>query len=63
MSGDGPINTIAGTDALEWDDRIGLQEKWANAEKGWKVLVEWKQTPYGAGVFAAQDIAAGTVLR
>jgi len=58
-----PINTIAGTDALEWDDRIGLQEKWTNAEKVWKVSVEWKATPYGAGVFAAQDIRAGTVIR
>ena len=26
-------------------------------------MVEWRQTPYGAGLFAAQDIPNGTLLR
>ena len=47
-----------------WDDRLALQSQWTLAEKGWKVAVEWKMTSYGGvGVFAAQDIPAGTVLR
>ena len=48
---------------VDWDDRIGLQAKWTNEEKGWKVAVEWRQTPFGAGLFAAQDILAETALR
>lgn len=42
---------------------IGLQTKWSNADKGWKVAVEWKKTPFGAGLFAAQDMDAGTTMR
>jgi hypothetical protein len=59
-------NTILSTtnDKVDWDDRIGLQAKWTNEAKGWKVAVEWRQTPLGAGLFAAQaGIRAGTVLR
>jgi hypothetical protein len=51
---------------LDWDDRIGLQAKWTNEAKGWKVAVEWRQTEspvFGTGLFAAQDIRADTVLR
>jgi len=50
-------------DKIDWDDRIGVQDKWTNEAKGWKVNVEWKQTPFGAGLFALQDIPAETVLR
>lgn len=58
------IRTID-TEASEfnWDDRIDIQSRWTNAEKGWKVGVEWKQTPHGAGLFAKQNIDAGTLLR
>eukprot|EP00980_Cylindrotheca_fusiformis_P022878 scaffold9857_cov127-Cylindrotheca_fusiformis.AAC.24 len=48
---------------VDWDDRIGLQSAWTNLEKGWKVRVQWQQTPFGAGLFAAEDIPAGTLLR
>eukprot|EP00566_Odontella_aurita_P001106 CAMPEP_0113525292 /NCGR_PEP_ID=MMETSP0015_2-20120614/74_1 /TAXON_ID=2838 /ORGANISM="Odontella" /LENGTH=237 /DNA_ID=CAMNT_0000423429 /DNA_START=292 /DNA_END=1005 /DNA_ORIENTATION=+ /assembly_acc=CAM_ASM_000160 len=53
----------SGNNKVDWNDRIGLQRTWSNNEKGWKVQVEWRQTPYGAGVFALQDIAAGTLMR
>ena len=62
-AGDVPVDTIATMSSVDWDDRIGLQGKWPNADKGWKVEVEWKQTPFGAGLFAAQDIEPETVLR
>ena len=45
------------------ENRIALQAKWSNEEKGWQVPVEWKNTPYGIGLFAAADIAAETTLR
>jgi hypothetical protein len=48
---------------MDWDDRIGIQSAWTNVEKGWKVQVDWQKTPFGAGLFAAQDIAAGTRIR
>lgn len=48
---------------MNWDDRICLQQTWSNIEKGWKVEVEWKLTPHGVGLFAAQAIRAGTILR
>lgn len=50
---------------IEWNDRIALQSMWSLKEKGWKVAVEWKETPHGIGVFsdATETIAAGTVLR
>lgn len=50
-------------ETLDWNDRIGLQQRWDNNQKGWQVAVEWRPTPYGAGLFALQDIAAKTVLR
>ena len=58
-----PINTIEAMRSVGWDDRIGLQSKLSNADKGWKVAVEWRQTAFGAGLFAAEDIAPETVLR
>ena len=59
----GPINCIATMSDVDWDDRIGLQDKWTNTEKGWKVAVEWRQTPFGVGLFAAEDLKRGTVIR
>ena len=56
-------NTIDSIDSVNWDDRIGLQSAWSNPEKGWQVDVEWKTTPYGAGLFAKQDMKTGTILR
>lgn len=55
--------TVQLTQGVEWDDRIALQHKWTNEEKGWKVQVEWRTTPFGVGLFASQDIAAGQTLR
>lgn len=49
--------------SVDWDDRIGMQSAWTNMEKGWKVEVDWRETPFGAGLFAAQDIPSGTLLR
>lgn len=46
-----------------WDDRLALQARWTLAQKGWKVAVEWKPTPLGVGLFAAQTVPAGTLLR
>jgi hypothetical protein len=49
---------------IDWDDRIGLQHRWTLPQKGWRVDVEWKPTPYaGAGLFAAQDISRHQILR
>ena len=48
---------------IDWDDRIGVQNKWTNKEKGWMVSVEWKPTPFGTGLFAAQNIESGALLR
>lgn len=59
----GPINTIATMSAVDWDDRIGLQSKWSNPDKGWKIDVEWRTTEYGAGVFTVQDVPQGTIIR
>lgn len=56
-------NTVETATPVDWDDRIALQKSWSNSEKGWKVDVEWKMTPFGVGLFAAQDIVAGTILR
>lgn len=55
------VNTLQTT--LDWSDRIGLQSRLSLDEKGWHVGVDWRPTPYGAGVFATQDIAKGSVLR
>lgn len=55
------VNTLEST--LDWSDRIGLQDGYSLHEKGWHVDVDWRPTPYGASLFAKQDIAKGTVLR
>jgi len=57
------VNTVETLSPGDWDDRIALQQSWSNPEKGWKVDVEWKMTSYGVGLFAAQDITKGTVMR
>lgn len=67
------VNTVAYTTAtaisdektvdLDWNDRIGLQNKWSNPKKGWKVAVEWRQTQFGAGLFALEDVPKDTILR
>ena len=48
---------------LDWNDRIGLQDRFSLEEKGWKVQVNWRSTPYGAGLFSKQNIKSGTILR
>jgi hypothetical protein len=48
---------------INWDNRMQLQSVYNLLEKGWNVLVEWKTTSFGVGVFAAQDVPSGTVLR
>eukprot|EP00934_Nitzschia_sp_Nitz4_P004984 Nitzschia sp. Nitz4//NODE_464_length_17123_cov_69.824057//6891//7487//NITZ4_additional_000063-RA//1//CDS//3329531915//4974//frame0 len=48
---------------MDWSDRIELQTKYSLEEKGWHVKVEWRSTPYGAGVFSGQDIVKGSILR
>lgn len=49
--------------SLDWTDRIGLQDKYTLKEKGWEVRVDWRSTPFGAGLFAKEDIETGTILR
>jgi SET domain len=52
------------TSSSIWSNRLQMQQLFTLAEKGWQVLVEWKQTPsHGMGVFALQTITAGTTLR
>lgn len=58
-----PIRVMDTMKGADWENRIALQAKWTNEEKGWQVPVEWKTTPYGIGLFAATDIAAETILR
>ena len=48
---------------VDWNDRVGMQAAWSHRDKGWHVEVEWRPTAWGAGLFAAQDIARGTRLR
>jgi len=49
---------------VNWDDRIALQATWTASEKGWQTeAVDWRETPFGVGLFAKEDIVAGTVLR
>lgn len=49
---------------VNWDDRIALQATWTVSEKGWQTeAVDWRETPFGVGLFAKEDIIAGTVLR
>jgi hypothetical protein len=55
------VNTLEST--LDWSDRIGLQDRYTLKEKGWRVNVDWRTTPYGAGLFSKQDIPKGTILR
>lgn len=55
------VNTLES--AFDWSDRIGLQHRYTLEEKGWQVSVDWRPTPYGAGLFSKQDIAKGTILR
>ena len=59
----GPLTSHQDSSAIDWNDRIGLQNCWSIKEKGWLVNVEWKETLHGTGVFAKQDIAAGAILR
>ena len=54
-------NTLETT--FDWNDRIGLQDRYTLEEKGWTVQVDWRSTPYGAGLFSKQDLQAGTILR
>lgn len=50
--------------SVNWDDRIALQATWTAKEKGWQTdAVDWRDTPFGVGLFAKEDVAAGTVLR
>ena len=63
MTGKLLVNTLRTATAVDWDNRIALQKLWSNSEKGWRVEVEWRNTPYGVGLFAAQDISGGTILR
>lgn len=52
------------TRRIHWDDRKRLQGSWDDVKKGWRVRVEWKDTPHhGIGLFAARDVSAGTLLR
>jgi hypothetical protein len=55
------VNTLKSD--FDWSDRIGLQTRLSLTEKGWQVAVDWRPTPYGAGLFSNQDIPKGTVLR
>lgn len=49
--------------SIDWDDRQSLQNRWTLPNKGWQVDVSWKITQFGVGLFAKQDISAGTLLR
>lgn len=49
--------------ALDWSDRVSLQQQFTLEEKGWNVAVEWGPSEFGTGVFAKQSIKKGTVLR
>ena len=48
------INTLE--ISLNWNDRIGLQDQCTLKEKGWKVHVDWRLTPFGAGLFVSRNI-------
>ena len=59
-----PINVLDKIQGADWNDRIALQENlFTEQAKGWQVHVQWKMTPFGVGLFAAQDIPSGTILR
>jgi len=61
------VNTVAEATKktiIEWDDRLELQRRWSNHDKGWQVDVEWKMTPFsGVGLFARQFIPKDTIVR
>ena len=48
-----------------WSDTVALQKQTDNKVKGWNYEVEWKQSTQcdSIGVFAAEDISKGSVLR
>jgi hypothetical protein len=58
-----PIKTIQADTDVDWNDRIGLQATWTNEKKGWNVDVEWRQTKFGAGLFALEDIPKDAIMR
>jgi len=55
------INTLECN--LDWSDRIGCQNRFTLKEKGWQVNVDWRPTPYGAGLFSKEFIPKGTCIR
>ena len=55
------INTLQSE--FDWSDRIGCQDRLSLTEKGWFVQVDWRPTPFGAGLFSTQDIPRGTRIR
>ena len=46
-----------------WKDRFVMQNTFTWEEKGWKTAVEWKQTEYGIGVFAIEEIKKDRLVR
>lgn len=53
-------------DPMLLNDRVGFQRAYSIEDKGWLVRLEWKNDPNhggGMGAFAAEDIAAGTLIR
>jgi hypothetical protein len=58
-----PISVMDAMEGADWTNRLNFQAKWSNKDKGWQVAVEWKNTPFGVGLFAAQDITDGTIIR
>ena len=48
---DNMINTLE--ISFDWNDRIRLQDQCTLKEKGWKVHVDWRLTPFGAGLFVS----------
>jgi len=55
--------TVTINSALNWSDRVGIQQQFTPEEVGWKVAVEWGPSEFGTGVFAKQSIKKGTVVR
>jgi hypothetical protein len=62
-NGDNLISVMDSRFIIDWKDRIGLQNAWSLPEKGWQVEVDWRPTPFGAGLFACQEIPKDTLLR
>jgi len=49
-----------------WMDRYKMQNAYSREAKGWKVQVKWEVSPIigaGVGVFVAEDVKEGQVLR